>query len=72
MDVRLGSMRGRERVLLAVLGLVREHLRITAGGWTPPAPRTVVIARAEGPLGPRVEQRLAAAMARVVGGGTPG
>jgi starch phosphorylase len=62
-DVRLGSLRGRERVLLGVLGLVREHLRITAGGWTPPAPRTVVIARAEGPMGPRVERRLAAARA---------
>jgi starch phosphorylase len=67
-DARLGSMRGRERVLLSVLGLVREHLRITAGGWTPPAPRTVVIAREEGPMGPRVERRLEAAkaVARVV------
>ncbi len=67
-DVRLGSMRGRERVLLGVLGLVREHLRITAGGWTPPAPRTVVIAREEGPMGPRVERRLEAAkaVARVI------
>jgi starch phosphorylase len=62
-DVRLGSLRGRERVLLGVLGLVREHLRITAGGWTPPAPRTVVIAREEGPMGPRVERRLAVARA---------
>jgi starch phosphorylase len=67
-DVRLGSLRGRERLLLGVLGLVREHLRITAGGWTPPAPRTVVIAREEGPMGPRVERRLEAAraVARVI------
>jgi starch phosphorylase len=67
-DVRLGSLRGRERLLLGVLGLVREHLRITAGGWTPPAPRTVVIAREAGPMGPRVERRLEAAraVARVI------
>jgi starch phosphorylase len=44
-DVRLGALLPRERPLLTVLGLVREHLRVAAGGWTPPAPRTVVIAR---------------------------
>jgi starch phosphorylase len=59
-DVRLGSMRGRERVLLGILGLVREHLRITAGGWTPPAPRTVVIAREAGSV-PGAERTLAVA-----------
>ena len=31
----------QERPLLNVLGLVREHLRVTAGGWTPPCGRTV-------------------------------
>ncbi len=44
-DVRLGTFAGHERPLLSVLGLVREHLRLAAGGWTPPAPRTVVLAR---------------------------
>jgi starch phosphorylase len=44
-DVRLGAFAAHERPLLNVLGLVREHLRLTAGGWTPPAPRTVVLAR---------------------------
>ncbi len=44
-DVRLGTLAAHERPLLNVLGLVREHLRLTAGGWTPPAPRTVVFAR---------------------------
>ena len=56
-DVRLGSMAPYERPLLSVLGLVREHLRLTAGGWTPPAPRTVVLARpaeAAGPGGERL------------------
>jgi starch phosphorylase len=69
-DVRLGSLRGRERPLLNVLGVVREHLRITAGGWTPPAPRTVVIAREAGPAGPGVERVLEVvrAVARVVNG----
>lgn len=57
-DVRLGALRGRERPLLTVLGLVREHLRITAGGWTPPAPRTVVIAREAGASGPGAERLL--------------
>jgi starch phosphorylase len=67
-DVRLGSLRGRERPLLNVLGVVREHLRIAAGGWTPPAPRTVVIARETGAAGPGVERVLevARAVARVV------
>jgi starch phosphorylase len=45
-DVRVGALRPNERPLLSALGLVREHLRITAGGWTPPARRTVVVARA--------------------------
>jgi starch phosphorylase len=64
-DVQLGSRGGRDRVLLGVLGLVREHLRITAGGWTPPAPRTVVIAREAGAAAaPRAERALA--VARVV------
>lgn len=44
-EVRLGRLEPRERPLLNALGLVREHLRITAGGWTPPAARTVVLGR---------------------------
>ena len=44
-DVKLGTFARQERPLLNVLGLVREHLRLAAGGWTPPAPRTVVLAR---------------------------
>jgi starch phosphorylase len=44
-DVRLGWLAARERPLLSALGLVREHLRLAAGGWTPPSPRTVVLAR---------------------------
>jgi glycogen phosphorylase len=48
-DVRLGSFAPHERPLLSVLWLVREHLRLAAGGWTPPAPRTVILARAGGP-----------------------
>ena len=44
-DVRLGLFAAQERPLLSALGLVREHLRLAAGGWTPPAPRTVVLAR---------------------------
>jgi starch phosphorylase len=61
-------LRGRERPLLNVLGIVREHLRITAGGWTPPAPRTVVIAREGGAASPGVERVLevARAVAEVV------
>jgi glycogen phosphorylase len=51
-DVRLGSLGGSERPLLNALGLVREHLRIAAGGWTPPAPRTVVIARTKDAAAP--------------------
>jgi starch phosphorylase len=56
-DVRLGVLAGHERPLLNVLGVVREHLRLSAGGWTPPAPRTVVFARvaeAAGPAGERL------------------
>jgi starch phosphorylase len=44
-DVRLGLFAAQERPLLSALGLVREHLRLAAGGWTPPSPRTVVLAR---------------------------
>jgi starch phosphorylase len=64
-DLRLGRLDGPERPLLVVLGLVREHLRITAGGWTPPAPRTVVIARATSgpPKDTRTERSLRAARA---------
>ena len=51
-DVRVGALAGHERPLLNVLGLVREHLRLTAGGWTPPAPRTVVLARVAEAAGP--------------------
>ncbi len=51
-DVRVGALAGHERPLVNVLGLVREHLRLTAGGWTPPAPRTVVIARVSEAAGP--------------------
>jgi glycogen phosphorylase len=60
-DVRLGVLAGHERPLLNVLGLVREHLRLTAGGWTPPAPRTLVFARvaeAAGPGGERLVRLL--------------
>jgi len=45
-DVRLGALAPHERPLLTALWLVREHLRLASGGWRPPAPRTVVIARA--------------------------
>jgi starch phosphorylase len=62
-DLRVGTLDPRERLLLVVLGLVREHLRVTAGGWMPPAPRTVVIAREAGPRGPDVERVLALARA---------
>jgi starch phosphorylase len=57
LEVRLGTFSPHERPLLTVLGLVREHLRLSAGGWTPPAPRVVVLARvaeAAGPGGERV------------------
>jgi starch phosphorylase len=69
-DVRLGALHGRERPLLTVLGLVREHMRITAGGWTPPAPRTVVIAREAGVSGPGAERllRVVRAVANVING----
>jgi starch phosphorylase len=63
-DVRLGAMAPHERPLLSVLGLVREHLRLTAGGWTPPAPRTVVLARVAEAAGPGGE-RLARLMRSV-------
>ncbi len=55
-DVRLGVLAGHERPLLNVLGVVREHLRLTAGGWTPPAPRTVVFARVAEAAGPSGER----------------
>ena len=57
-DVRLCDETPQGRVALNVLGAVREHLRLTAGGWTPPAPRTLVLAG-------RVEQRLAPVVASV-------
>ena len=67
-DVRLGSLAGHERPLLNVLGLVREHLRLTAGGWTPPAPRTLVLARVAEAAGPSSERlvRLLRSVADVV------
>ncbi len=46
-DLRIWTGRPQERPLLNILGLVREHLRVAAGGWKPPAVRTVVLA---GPL----------------------
>ena len=46
-DVRLGLFAAQERPLLSALGLVREHLRLAAGGWTPPSPRSVVLARVD-------------------------
>jgi len=61
-DVKLGGFRAPERVPLVLLGLIREHLRITAGGWTPPAPRTVVIARDAGAAGPETDRVLAVAV----------
>lgn len=57
-DVRLSAMAPHERPLLSVLGLVREHLRVAAGGWTPPAPRTVVLARVAEAAGPDGERLL--------------
>lgn len=45
------------RTVLNVLGVVREHLRLSAGGWTPPAPRAVVLA---GPVEPRLAPLVAA------------
>jgi starch phosphorylase len=57
-DVRLGTLAGNERPLVNVLGLVREHLRLSAGGWTPPAPRTVVLARVAEAAGPGGERLL--------------
>ncbi|MCG6924854.1 MAG: glycogen/starch/alpha-glucan phosphorylase [Acidobacteria bacterium] len=62
-DVKLGALRGCERTPLVLLGLVREHLRVTAGGWTPPASRTVVIARDAGAAGPETDRILAVARA---------
>ena len=67
-DVRLGVLAGHERPLINVLGLVREHLRIAAGGWTPPGPRTVVLARVDEAVGPGSERllRLARSVADAV------
>ena len=47
--MRLGAT-GRRRAAWrsTLLGVVREHLRLTAGGWTPPAPRTLVAGRGRG------------------------
>src|SRR6185503_8266011 len=55
-DVRHGNFAPHERPLLSVLWLVREHLRLAAGGWTPPAPRTVVLARHDPTGGPGDER----------------
>ncbi len=65
-DVRLGTLAPPERPLLSVLWLVREHLRLAAGGWTPPAPRTVVLARAGGP-GQPADERLVRLLRAVAG-----
>ncbi len=68
-DVRLGLFAAQERPLLNALGLVREHLRLAAGGWTPPSPRTVVLARLDG--SGREDERLfelLQAVARSIGG----
>jgi starch phosphorylase len=54
-DVRVGTLARNERPLVDILGLVREHLRLSAGGWTPPAPRTVVFARVAEAAGPASE-----------------
>lgn len=55
-DLRLWTGQPQERPLLNLLGLVREHLRVTAGGWTPPSGRTIVLAGAVEPrLRPVVE-----------------
>ncbi len=58
-DVRFGWLAARERPLLSALGLVREHLRLAAGGWTPPSPRTVVLARVGESQGERDDRLLA-------------
>jgi starch phosphorylase len=67
-DVRAGALSPRERPLLTALWLVREHLRLAAGGWRPPAARTVVIARAAEAAGesPSREVELLQAVADVV------
>ncbi len=62
-DVRLGTLARHERALVNILGLVREHLRLSAGGWTPPAPRTVVLARVAEAAGPGSEPILELARA---------
>jgi starch phosphorylase len=62
-DVRVGTFARHERPILNVLGLVREHLRLSAGGWTPPAPRTVVLARVAEAAGPASEAFLEVARA---------
>jgi starch phosphorylase len=62
-DVRVGALAPHERPLVNVLGLVREHLRLSAGGWTPPAPRTVVLARVAEASGPESDRVLALAQA---------
>jgi starch phosphorylase len=65
-DVRLGWFAARERPLLSALWLVREHLRLAAGGWTPPAPRTVVLARVAEAAG-ACDDRLFELLAAVAG-----
>lgn len=62
-DVRVGALVPHERPLLNVLGIVREHLRVASGGWTPPVPRTVVLARVAEAAGPSTEPLLALAQA---------
>jgi starch phosphorylase len=62
-DVRVGTLARHERPLVSILGLVREHLRLSAGGWSPPAPRTVVLARVAEAAGPGSEPILELARA---------
>ncbi len=62
-DVRVGTLARHERPLVNILGLVREHLRLSAGGWSPPAPRTVVLARVAEAAGPGSEPVLELARA---------
>jgi starch phosphorylase len=70
LDVKVGSFRPGERVPLAVLGLVREHIRMSAGGWTPPGPRTVVLARDEGVSASATDPtlKMAESVARAING----
>jgi starch phosphorylase len=67
-DVRLGRFAAQERPLLGALGLVRVHLRLAAGGWTPPAPRTVVLARVGDAVGGDRLFQLLQAVAETING----